>query len=77
MLVIGDIYTKGELIPLGFYCLERMQRTGFRSKAVIVKNITGNEHGKGRSSNLWRYRALAGGYYIFKHEYVMVFEKAT
>ena len=77
VLVIGDVYTKGELIPLGFYCLERMQRSGFRSKAVVVKNITGNERGKGRSSNLWRYRALAGGYYVFKHEYVMVFEKAT
>jgi len=75
VLVIGDKYAKGELIPLGFYCLERMQRIGFRTKAVVVKNITGNERGKGRDSNLWRYRALAGGYYIFKHEYVIVFQK--
>lgn len=74
-LVIGDEYSKGELIPLGFYCLERMQRAGFRSKGIVVKNITGNERGKGRSSNLWRYRALAGGYYIFKHEYVILFQK--
>jgi len=75
VLVIGDKYTKGELIPLGFYCLERMQRAGFRTKAIVVKNITGNERGKGRNSNLWRYRALAGGYYIFKHEYVIIFQK--
>ncbi len=75
VLVIGDKYTKGELIPLGLYCLERMQRAGFRPKAIVVKNITGNERGKGRNSNLWRYRALAGGYYIFKHEYVVVFQK--
>ncbi|HEY67506.1 MAG TPA: hypothetical protein G4N97_04460 [Thermoflexia bacterium] len=75
VLVIGDKYTKGELIPLGFYCLERMQRIGFRPKAVVVKNITGNERGKGKDSNLWRYRALAGGYYIFKHEYVIIFQK--
>jgi hypothetical protein len=74
-LVIGDKYTQGELIPLGFYCLERMQRVGFRTKAIIVKNITGNERGKGRSSNLWRYRALRGGFYIFKHEYVIIFQK--
>jgi 16S rRNA G966 N2-methylase RsmD len=74
-LVIGDKYTKGELIPLGFYCMERMQRAGFRAKGIVVKNITGNELGKGRSSNLWRYRALAGGYYIFKHEYVIIFRK--
>ena len=77
VLVIGDKYTKGELIPLGFYCMERMQRIGFRAKAIVVKNITGNERGKGRDSNLWRYRALAGGYYIFKHEYVMIFHKPT
>ncbi|MGD2105804.1 MAG: class I SAM-dependent methyltransferase [Anaerolineae bacterium] len=74
-LVIGDKYTQGELIPLGFHCMARMQRIGFRIKAIIVKNIEGNERGKGRDSNLWRYRALRGGFYIFKHEYVMVFRK--
>jgi 16S rRNA G966 N2-methylase RsmD len=74
-LVIGDKYTDGELIPLGFQCMERMNRVGFRTKSVIVKNITGNERGKGRLNNLWRYRALAGGFYIFKHEYVIVFDK--
>ncbi len=74
-LVIGDKYTQGELIPLGFYCLERMQRIGFRTKGIVVKNITGNERGKGRNSNLWRYRALRGGFYIFKHEYVIIFQK--
>ena len=25
--------------------------------------------------NLWRDRALVGGFYIFKHEYVILFEK--
>ncbi|HEY73273.1 MAG: DNA methylase [Chloroflexi bacterium] len=74
-LVIGDKYTKGELIPLGFYCLERMQRAGFRTKAIVVKNITGNERGKGQDSNLWRYRALTWGFYIFKHEYIIIFQK--
>lgn len=74
-LVIGDKYAGGELVPLGFHCLHHMQRIGFRPKAIVVKNITGNELGKGRSSNLWRYRALAGGYYIFKHEYVILFQK--
>jgi hypothetical protein len=41
----------------------------------VVKNIEGNERGKGRTNHLWRYRALAGGYYIFKHEYVIIFRK--
>ena len=74
-LIIGDKYANGELVPLGFWCMERMNRAGFKTKAIIVKNIEGNEQGKGKSANLWRYRALAGGYYIFKHEYIMVFFK--
>jgi hypothetical protein len=74
-LIIGDKYANGELAPLGFWCMERMNRVGFKTKAIIVKNIEGNEKGKGKSANLWRYRALAGGYYIFKHEYIIVFFK--
>lgn len=74
-VVIGDKYTGGELIPLGFYCMEKMNKVGFKTKSIIVKNISGNEKAKGRQENLWRYRALAGGFYIFKHEYVIVFQK--
>lgn len=74
-LIIGDKYAKGELIPLGFQCMQMMNEVGFRTKSIIVKNIEGNEIGKGRTGNLWRYRALAGGFNIFKHEYIMIFEK--
>lgn len=75
VLVIGDKYSAGELDPLGFKCMEVMNEVGFRTKSIIVKNIEGNEKGKGKDSNLWRYRALSGGFYIFKHEYVMIFFK--
>lgn len=74
-LIIGDKYSKGELIPLGFLCMQKMNEIGFKTKSVIVKNIEGNEIGKGRTGNLWRYRALAGGFNIFKHEYIMIFQK--
>lgn len=74
-LVIGDKYAAGELVPLGFLCMQKMNEVGFRTKSIIVKNIEGNEIGKGKANNLWRYRALVGGFYIFKHEYVMVFQK--
>lgn len=74
-LVIGDKYEKGELVPLGFLCMQEMNRAGFRTKSIIVKNMAGNERGKGKNGPLWRYRALAGGFYIFKHEYVMIFQK--
>lgn len=75
VLVVGDKYRRGRLVPLGFYCLQRCEQVGLIPKAIVVKNITGNERGKGRASALWRYRALAGGYYIFRHEYVIVFQK--
>lgn len=74
-LVIGDKYANGELIPLGFQCMQKMNEAGFITKSIIVKNIEGNEIGKGRTNNLWRYRALMGGFHIFKHEYVMIFRK--
>ena len=75
VLVIGDKYSRGELDPLGFKCLQVMNEVGFRTKSIVVKNIEGNEVGKGRTNNLWRYRALNGGFYVFKHEYVMFFFK--
>jgi DNA modification methylase len=75
VLIIGDKYSEGELVPLGFRCLDRMNEAGFRTKSIVVKNIEGNERGKGKTGNLWRYRALRNGFYIFKHEYVMVFFK--
>ena len=74
-VIIGDKYAGGELIPLGFLCLQAMQEAGFRLKSIIVKNIEGNEKGKGRDTNLWKYRALKGGFYLFKHEYILVCQK--
>ena len=74
-LIIGDKYANSQHIPLGFECMTRMNKLGFITKAIIIKDMQGNERAKGKAANLWRYRALAGGFYIFKHEYVMVFQK--
>lgn len=82
-LVIGDIYQGasvhpsgiGQVYPLGFVCAEKMMIAGGILKSVIVKNIAGNERGKGKNGNLWRYRALAGGFSIFEHEYIFIFQK--
>lgn len=74
-LIIGDKYADGEIVPLSSDCASIMRRIGFKMKAVIVKNMEGNERAKGKTANLWRYRALNGGFYIFKHEYIYVFQK--
>ncbi len=74
-LIIGDKYSNGEIVPLGADCANKMREIGFKMKAVIVKNMEGNERAKGKTANLWRYRALNGGFFIFKHEYIYVFQK--
>ena len=74
-LVIGDKYSKGEWIPLGFLTMNEVIKAGYILKSIIVKNMIGNERGKGIANNLWRYRALKDGFCVFKHEYVIVFQK--
>lgn len=74
-LVIGDVYKNSEVLPLGFYCMDMLKRNfKVKLKGIVVKNIEGNR-GKLKSGGIWRYRALSSDYYIFKHEYVMVFKK--
>jgi hypothetical protein len=74
-LVIGDIFRDGEVRPLGFACMERCRAAGLSLRAINVKDIHGNVRGKGQATNLWRYRALRQGLYVFKHEYVMLFRR--
>lgn len=73
-LVIGDKFAKGEWIPLGFMAMNEVQKRGFQLKSIIVKNF---EHtaAKRNQQELWKYRALLGGFYIFKHEYIFLFKK--
>ncbi len=73
-IVISDKYEKGEWIPLGFKTMEMVQQLGHLLKSIIVKNFDTTK-GKQNQEGLWRYRALAGGFYIFKHEYIFLFQK--
>ena len=74
-LVIGDKYARGEWIPLGFLAMNEILKSGgFTLKSIVVKNFEGTT-GKRQQKELWRYRALVGGFYVFKHEYVFVFTR--
>lgn len=73
-IVIGDKYEGGELIPLSHLVSGIALGMKYRFKGIIVKNFEGTR-GKRGSEMLWRYRALAGGFYVFKHEYILVFRK--
>ncbi len=74
VVVIGDKYAKGEWIPLGFYVMQRVITQGYRLKSIVVKNFE-STRAKREQQELWRYRALLGGFYIFKHEYILIFHK--
>ena len=75
ILVIGDIYRNGEVIPLGFYLMEAIKKNfKCKLKGIVVKDMVGNRAKIG-SEALWRYRALRNGNFLFKHEYVFVFRK--
>ena len=73
-LVIGDKYSKGEWVPLGFHCMSEVLKRGYSLKSIVVKNFE-ETRSKRDQKQLWRYRALVGGFYIFKHEYIFLFKK--
>lgn len=74
-VVIGDLYRKGEVLPLSFYIMDAIKRNfNVTLKGIVVKNIEGNK-GKIGKQSIWKYRALNSDYFIFKHEYIFVFKK--
>jgi len=42
IIVIGDKYTAGQWIPLGFHCLNEAQKLGLTLKSIVIKNMEGN-----------------------------------
>ena len=73
-VVISDKYSNGEWLPLGFYVMQEFMKRGMILKSTIVKNFE-ETTAKRNQKELWRYRALAGGFYVFKHEYIFIFQK--
>jgi len=51
-LVIGDKYSGGEWIPLGFYCMEEVMDVGYRLKGIVVKSIGETRLSDGSSRGL-------------------------
>ena len=50
VLVIGDKYSNGEWIPLGFYCMDVVMKKGYKLKSIVVKNF-GETKGKMNQKN--------------------------
>ena len=75
-VVIGDKYSESAWVPLGFRLMEETLRRGknLSLKSIVIKNMA-NNRAKRNMEKLWRYRALAGGFYVFRHEYIFLFRK--
>ena len=72
--IIGDKYANSQVIPLGFYCMNKFIEKGFLLKAILIKNF-GETRGKANQQGIWRYRAITNDFFIFKHEYIFIFKK--
>lgn len=78
ILVISDVYHKGEQIPLDFYCFRVIKRCGFILKGRIVKDFgetRGTEKTQKKFENLWRYRRLKGGFWELGIDHILIFQK--
>lgn len=76
-MVMGDAYSKGTYHPLTSWVIEDVasNNKALVLKAICAKNIQGNEKGKGKSQNLWRWRALKNGLYTFDFEWIVIWQK--
>jgi hypothetical protein len=54
--------------------MNEILRRNFSLKSIIVKNFEETKD-KRNQKDLWKYRTLVGGFYIFKHEYILLFKK--
>ncbi len=75
VLVIGDLWRNGEVVPLGFYLMNAIKQTfNSKLKGIVVKDMVGNR-GKLGLEGVWKSRALKSDNFLFKHEYIYVFKK--
>ena len=68
--MIGDIRKKGNVVPLGFYSMQKFIEAGFTIKEIIIKeqhNCKGTQYWKNKSDTL--------NFYLLAHEYIFVFVK--
>jgi hypothetical protein len=72
-VVIGDKYEARAWVPLGFYAMQAVMDLGPALKSIVVKNLNGTRAKRDQQA-LWRYRALVAGFYLFRHEYIFIFQ---
>jgi len=75
ILVCGDLYNKGEYIPLGYRAAEIIANKNFKYKGHIIKDFGETKGGWKQRASLERYRALKGGYWKFAGDNIFILQK--
>lgn len=79
VLVIGEVWTDGKLIPLEYYLDDLIQGYyGYRLFGRIVKDFGQTKGGVStprRSGNLWKYRLLKFGYFRNGIDTILFYQK--
>lgn len=75
ILVCGYIYKDGEMIPLGYHCMEIIRQLGYVCKGIILKDYGETKGGHKNRANLEYYRALKFGYWKFPGDNIFILRK--
>lgn len=69
-IMIGDLRTKGNVVPLGFKLMQIYIESGFKIKEIIIK-----EQFNTKMSSYWEKISVQRNFLLLAHEYIFVFYK--
>ena len=70
VILIGDMRSKGHVIPLGFSVMKIFENTGFNLKEIIIK-----EQFNCKSTGYWKINSIKYNFLLLAHEYIFVFKR--
>ncbi len=69
-VLMGDIRSKGNMIPLSFEVMRIFEDSGFRLKEIIIK-----EQHNCKATGYWKTNSIRYNFLLIAHEYLFVFRK--
>lgn len=77
ILVLGNVYVKGEEIDLGVYGKDIFRKFGYKCKSHIIKDYGETKGSEGKNYNLNYVRQLRGDYNNFYGDNIFILKKQT
>ena len=69
-ILMGDTRQKGHIVPMSFEVMKIFEKTGFRTKEIIIK-----EQHNCRATGFWKTNSVKYNFLLIAHEYLFVFKK--